>query len=99
MISALVSRLLQQLPAETAHDLAIRSLASPLAKLTPCHQPTAPIELMGIQFPGRVGLAAGFDKNADAISGLSRLGFGFLEVGTVTPKPQAGNPKPRLFRL
>jgi dihydroorotate dehydrogenase len=99
LISKLYSRFLQQLPAETAHDLAIRSLGSPLAKITPVKQPDSPIELMGIHFPGRVGLAAGFDKNADAISGLSRLGFGFLEVGTVTPKPQTGNPKPRLFRL
>lgn len=99
LISKLYSRFLQQLPAETAHDLAIRSLGSPLARLTPCEQPASPIELMGIQFSGRVGLAAGFDKNADAIGGLGRLGFGFLEVGTVTPKPQAGNPKPRLFRL
>jgi dihydroorotate oxidase A (EC 1.3.3.1) len=99
ILSKLYSRLLQQLPAETAHDLAIQSLRSPLSRLTGCAQPAAPIKLMGIQFPGRVGLAAGFDKNADAISGLSRLGFGFLEVGTVTPKPQAGNPKPRLFRL
>jgi dihydroorotate dehydrogenase len=99
MIAKLYSRLLQQLPAETAHDMAIRSLGSPLALLTGHAQPAAPIELMGIQFPGRVGLAAGFDKNADAIHGLNRLGFGFLEVGTVTPKPQKGNPKPRLFRL
>ena len=99
IIAQLYSRLLQQLPAETAHDMAIRSLGSPLANLSPLIKPAAPIELMGISFPGRVGLAAGFDKNADAIRGLSRLGFGFLEVGTVTPKPQAGNPKPRLFRL
>ena len=54
---------------------------------------------MGLQFPNRVGLAAGLDKNGTAIDGLSRLGFGFLEVGTVTPRPQPGNPKPRLFRL
>jgi len=99
IISKLYSRFLQQLPAETAHDIAIHSLGSPLSRLTGCAQPAAPIELMGIQFPGRLGLAAGFDKNADAVSGLGRLGFGFLEVGTVTPKPQAGNPKPRLFRL
>ncbi|MCX7543822.1 quinone-dependent dihydroorotate dehydrogenase [Marinicella gelatinilytica] len=99
IISKLYSRLLQQLPAETAHDMAIHSLGSPLAKLAGCAEPAAPVKLMGIQFPGRVGLAAGFDKNADAVSGLSRLGFGFLEVGTVTPKPQSGNHKPRLFRL
>lgn len=99
MIAKLYSHFLQQLPAETAHDMAILSLGSPFARLTGCAKPAAPMELMGIQFPGRVGLAAGFDKNADAVTGLGRLGFGFLEVGTVTPIAQAGNPKPRLFRL
>ena len=54
---------------------------------------------MGLRFPNRVGLAAGLDNNGEAIDGLSRLGFGFLEIGTITPRPQAGNPKPRLFRL
>jgi dihydroorotate dehydrogenase len=54
---------------------------------------------MGLQFPNRVGLAAGLDKNGIAVDGLARLGFGFIEVGTVTPRPQPGNPKPRLFRL
>lgn len=57
------------------------------------------IELMGLNFPNRVGLAAGLDKDAEAVEGLARLGFGFVEVGTVTPRPQPGNPKPRLFRL
>jgi dihydroorotate dehydrogenase len=54
---------------------------------------------MGLEFPNRVGLAAGLDKNGVAIDGLAGLGFGFIEVGTVTPRPQPGNPKPRLFRL
>jgi dihydroorotate dehydrogenase len=58
-----------------------------------------PIELAGLKFPNRVGLAAGLDKNARCIDGLGALGFGFVEVGTVTPLPQPGNPKPRLFRL
>jgi dihydroorotate dehydrogenase len=58
-----------------------------------------PVQLMGLTFGNRVGLAAGFDKNGVAIHGLARLGFGFLEIGTVTPKPQPGNPKPRVFRL
>ena len=58
-----------------------------------------PIECMGLKFPNRVGLAAGLDKNAVAVEGFARLGFGFIEVGTVTPKPQAGNPTPRLFRI
>jgi dihydroorotate dehydrogenase len=57
------------------------------------------IEVMGINFPNRVGLAAGLDKNGDHILAMSKLGFGFIEIGTVTPLPQAGNPKPRLFRL
>ena len=56
-------------------------------------------ELMGLHFPNRIGLAAGLDKNADHLNALGALGFGFVEVGTVTPKPQAGNPRPRLFRL
>ncbi|MEA2118194.1 quinone-dependent dihydroorotate dehydrogenase [Halovibrio sp. HP20-50] len=59
----------------------------------------APVELMGLRFSNRVGLAAGLDKNADHLDALGALGFGFIEVGTVTPKPQPGNPKPRLFRL
>jgi dihydroorotate dehydrogenase len=59
----------------------------------------APVECMGLSFPNRVGLAAGFDKNATAIDGLGRLGFGFIEVGTVTPRPQRGQPRPRLFRI
>lgn len=90
---------LQYLPAETAHDLSIKMLSSPLSSLVSLSIPQNPIKLMGITFPNPVGLAAGFDKNADAVSGLEKLGFGFIEVGTVTPKPQPGNPKPRLFRL
>jgi dihydroorotate dehydrogenase len=58
-----------------------------------------PIELAGLRFPNRVGLAAGLDKNARCIDGLGAMGFGFVEVGTVTPRPQPGNPKPRMFRL
>lgn len=60
---------------------------------------TAPISCMGLRFPNRLGLAAGFDKNAVALDGLGTLGFGFIEVGTVTPRPQLGQPRPRLFRL
>jgi dihydroorotate dehydrogenase len=58
-----------------------------------------PVELAGLKFPNRVGLAAGLDKNARCIDGLGAMGFGFMEVGTVTPKGQPGNPKPRMFRL
>jgi dihydroorotate dehydrogenase len=57
------------------------------------------VDLMGLRFPNRVGLAAGFDKNAEAVDGLGKLGFGFIEVGTVTPRPQSGHSRPRLFRL
>ena len=58
-----------------------------------------PITIMGLKFPNRVGLAAGLDKNAEYIDCLAKLGFGFIEVGTITPKPQPGNPKPRVFRF
>ncbi len=61
--------------------------------------PERPVEVMGIRFPNPVGLAAGMDKNGVCIEGFGSLGFGFLELGTVTPRPQPGNPKPRLFRL
>jgi dihydroorotate dehydrogenase len=85
---------------ENAHDLAIRALASGLVK-----QPTEPdpaalaITVLGRRFSNPVGLAAGFDKNAAAGPALLRLGFGFVETGTVTPRPQTGNPRPRIFRL
>lgn len=85
---------------ETAHDLAIGALSKGIVP-PQCRvaSPKLEQEIWGIRFSNPVGLAAGFDKNAAAISGLAKQGFGFLEVGTVTPKPQAGNPKPRLFRL
>ena len=63
------------------------------------HNDQFPHEVMGLKFPNPVGLAAGLDKNGDHIDGLAKLGFGFLEIGTITPRPQAGNPKPRLFRI
>jgi dihydroorotate dehydrogenase len=99
MLEFLARKTLQALPAEMAHDLAIKALSSPLASLTAYPQVQNPVELMGIKFPNPVGMAAGFDKNGDAIHGLSKQGFGFIEIGTITPKPQAGNDKPRLFRL
>ncbi|MGJ8663849.1 MAG: quinone-dependent dihydroorotate dehydrogenase, partial [Marinicella sp.] len=99
MIEFFARKTLQSLPAELAHDLAIKALGSPLSIFSKTKQVKDPIELMGVTFPNRVGLAAGFDKNGDAIHGLSKQGFGFLEIGTITPKPQAGNDKPRLFRL
>ncbi len=99
MIEYLTRKTLQALPAELAHDLAIKALGTPLSIFAKNQQLKNPVELMGITFPNPVGLAAGFDKNGDAINGLSQQGFGFLEVGTITPKAQAGNDKPRLFRL
>jgi dihydroorotate dehydrogenase len=90
------------LDAETAHDLTLASLRTAHA----LHLPVAcaasagkPVRVMGLEFPNRIGLAAGLDKNGECIEGLAALGFGHIEVGTVTPRPQAGNPKPRLFRL
>ena len=91
------------LDAETAHELTMESLA--LVQDTPlkwayCNSfVDDPVTLAGVTFPNRVGLAAGLDKNARCIDGLGAMGFGFVEVGTVTPKPQPGNPKPRMFRL
>ncbi|WP_223788452.1 quinone-dependent dihydroorotate dehydrogenase [Marinicella meishanensis] len=99
MIEFFARKTLQALPAEMAHDLAIKALGGPLSAFTRAKQIQHPVELMGIRFPNPVGLAAGFDKNGDALHGLSKQGFGFLEIGTITPKPQAGNDKPRLFRL
>ncbi|HFC30320.1 MAG TPA: quinone-dependent dihydroorotate dehydrogenase [Oceanospirillales bacterium] len=99
MLENLGRHFLQKLAAETAHDLSIKLLASPFARIASHKIHQNPVELFGVKFPNPVGLAAGFDKNADAINGLAKLGFGFVEVGTVTPKPQIGNPKPRLFRL
>jgi dihydroorotate dehydrogenase len=88
---------------ETAHDLTLQSLArlqgTPLAWAWCSALVDDPVTLAGLRFPNRVGLAAGLDKNARCIDGLGAMGFGFVEVGTVTPKPQPGNPKPRMFRL
>jgi dihydroorotate dehydrogenase len=90
--------LLFSLPPETAHQLTLWALD--LAALWPTKRKfLMPREVMGLKFPNPIGLAAGLDKNGDHIRGLAALGFGFIEVGTVTPRPQAGNPKPRLFRL
>lgn len=88
---------------ETAHEVTMHSLArlqgTPLQWAYCNGMVDDPIELAGLRFPNRVGLAAGLDKNARCIDGLGAMGFGFVEVGTVTPKPQPGNPKPRMFRL
>lgn len=98
----LLKKFLFSLNPETAHTVALRSLSLAyrcgLSRLHP-RIPAKPITLMGLTFPNPIGLAAGFDKNGDYIDALAALGFGFIEIGTVTPKPQAGNPKPRLFRI
>lgn len=88
---------------ETAHELTLASLArlqgTPLQWAYCNGFVPDPIELAGLRFPNRIGLAAGLDKNARCIDALGGMGFGFVEVGTVTPRPQPGNPRPRLFRL
>ncbi|WP_395688486.1 quinone-dependent dihydroorotate dehydrogenase [Caenimonas koreensis] len=88
---------------ETAHELTMHSLArlqgTPLRLAYASGMVDDPVTLAGLTFPNRVGLAAGLDKNARCIDGLGAMGFGFVEVGTVTPKAQPGNPKPRMFRL
>jgi dihydroorotate dehydrogenase len=92
--------LLRRIDAETAHELALRGLRLGLAgSATTPDDPALAITVFGRRFANPIGLAAGFDKNAVAVRGLMRLGFGFVETGTVTPRPQEGNPRPRLFRL
>jgi dihydroorotate dehydrogenase len=103
MIYSLARPLLFSLDAERAHGLGMRALElayrtglNPLLAVKPQPLPT---KAFGIDFPNPVGCAAGLDKNGEHIDALLALGFGFIEIGTVTPKPQAGNPKPRMFRL
>ena len=95
--------LMFRLPAETSHDLALDMIGAAgrlgVAERLARPRLSSPVSLLGMTFDNPVGLAAGLDKNALAVDGMAALGFGFLEVGTVTPRPQPGNPKPRLFRL
>ncbi|HVT35786.1 MAG TPA: quinone-dependent dihydroorotate dehydrogenase [Nevskiaceae bacterium] len=102
MLYGVARNLLFRLDAERAHELTIaafhhfpRLATAPFA----CRANIQPVRLMGLEFPSRVGLAAGLDKNGECIEAWFRLGFGFVEIGTVTPRPQPGNPKPRMFRL
>jgi len=92
-----------QLDAEKAHDITLKSLKwaekSGALNLYPKPPVCAPRQVMGITFPNSVGLAAGLDKNGAVIDGIAKLGFGFIEIGTVTPRAQPGNAKPRLFRV
>ena len=100
---SLLQKALFQLPAETSHQFALKSLDIThrlgLSHLLAATVPATPIELLGMQFANPVGLAAGLDKNGDHIDGLAALGFGYIEIGTITPRAQPGNPKPRLFRI
>jgi len=99
MLYALARPLLFALDPETAHHLTLRLADAGWARLAARAVPAQPVRAMGLEFPNPVGLAAGLDKNAEHVDALAALGFGFLEVGTVTPRPQPGNPRPRLFRL
>ncbi len=103
MLYKLIRAVMFQLEAEKAHHLGLKGLAllqmSGLSSLLYPKVESSPVTVMGIDFPNSVGLAAGLDKNGDYINALAAIGFGFIEIGTVTPRPQAGNPKPRLFRL
>ena len=100
---ALARRFLFSLDPETAHELTLHALAgtqgTPFQLAYKMSRVEDPIKLAGLTFPNRVGLAAGLDKNARCIDALAAIGFGSVEVGTVTPLPQSGNPKPRMFRL
>nr|MDQ2696340.1 dihydroorotate dehydrogenase (quinone) [Pseudomonadota bacterium] len=103
MVYDLLRPLLFRLDPETAHRLTLEILRR-LPRVLPAqrlagHVPPSSRLLMGIRFPNPVGLAAGLDKNGDYLDALAGLGFGFIELGTVTPLPQPGNPRPRLFRL
>lgn len=93
-----------RLDAEVAHHVSMAALrvaemTGLLGLVSPDDEFRTPVEVMGLKFPNRVGLAAGLDKEGNTIDALGRLGFGCIEIGTITPRPQAGNPKPRLFRL
>ncbi|MEO3356651.1 quinone-dependent dihydroorotate dehydrogenase [Acinetobacter haemolyticus] len=100
MLYSLARPLLFTLAPEHAHEVTL-SMLDKAHKLGLMHQKveTKPVTCMGIQFPNPVGLAAGLDKNGAHIDALAALGFGFIEIGTITPRPQAGNPQPRLFRI
>ncbi len=95
--------LLFQLDTEKAHNLTLTTLSIAerigILKLLPKPIICSPRQVMGLTFPNPIGLAAGLDKNGDYIDGLAALGFGFIEIGTITPRPQPGNPMPRLFRV
>ena len=101
MILDFAASFLRLLPAESAHNatLALTRIAGPLLPQPPGDDPRLKVTALGLSFPNPVGLAAGFDKNAAVAPAMGKLGFGFVECGTATPRPQIGNPRPRLFRL
>ena len=94
----LLSPALSRMNPETAHKLTIQILKR-LPQKTPQNQNPLSQKLLGLTFPNPLGIAAGFDKNAETLNGILQLGLGFAEIGTITPKPQMGNPRPRIFRL
>ena len=97
----LAARALRLLPAEPAHraTISLASIFGPLLPAAPVDDPRLAVEAFGLRFPNPIGLAAGFDKDAKVPDAMLRFGFGFVECGTLTPRPQSGNPRPRLFRL
>jgi len=103
MFYSAIRKVLFQFDAETIHELTIKGLkstgATPLSCMYKQNVAKKPVSVMGIDFPNPVGLAAGLDKNGECIPAFGAMGFGFVEVGTVTPRPQPGNDKPRIFRL
>jgi dihydroorotate dehydrogenase len=98
-LDAIARPWLQKLDPEVAHCLTIKALSLWPAGKAPPDDPRLAVPAFGQTFPNPLGLAAGFDKNGEALDAMLSLGFGFVEVGTVTPRPQPGNPRPRLFRL
>ena len=98
-LSDIGAAVLRRLDPETAHTLAIRALGLAPLPAAPPDDPVLRTRIGRLDLPNPVGLAAGLDKNGEALHGLARLGFGFIECGSVTPRPQPGNPRPRLFRL
>ena len=99
-LASALTPLMRLMDAETAHGWALRALGAGLAGRSDAHaHASLATEVMGLPFANPLGLSAGFDKNAEAVLPLMRLGFGFVEAGSVTPRPQPGNPRPRMFRL
>ena len=101
LLYPLARPLLFSLDAEHVHEMTIAWMSRhpDMAGMLAGHTVVEPVRLMGLEFRNRVGLAAGLDKNGECIEAFDRMGFGFIEIGTVTPRPQPGNPRPRMFRL